>query len=263
VTKDESTVGIFRRGRRDEPVVEDDELEESEDLDASADDDDVDVDDEGAEDRFNRIRGPFDAEEVDDDVVRIDLGALRITPAEGMQLRLELDQEQQSVISAHAMLGESGVQLQAFAAPRTLGVWPDIRTEIADSITAQGGTAEVVDGPLGRELAATIPSRGADGRVQDTQVRFMGVDGPRWFLRAVISGPAATDPDLAAPLVDIVRGVVVVRDDEARPPREALPLRIPEAASAPTETPAAPEKAQRSADDLRPFERGPEITEVR
>ena len=45
------------------------------------------------------------------------------------------------------MIGDSGVQLQAFAAPRTLGVWPDIRTEIADSITAQGGTANVVDGP--------------------------------------------------------------------------------------------------------------------
>ena len=29
-------------------------------------------------------------------------------------------------------------------------------------------------------------------------VRFMGVDGPRWFLRAVLSGPAATDTDEAS-----------------------------------------------------------------
>ena len=255
-------MGIFSRGRKDEPVEEIDELEES---DASDDvDDGYDGFDDEAEERFNLTRGPFDADEVDDEVVRIDLGALRITPVEGMQLRLELDQEQQSVVSAHAMLGESGVQLQAFAAPRTLGVWPDIRTEIADSITAQGGTAEVVDGPLGRELAATIPGRGPDGRAQHTVLRFMGVDGPRWFLRAVISGPAATDADQAAPLVDIVRSVVVVRDDEARPPREALPLQVPEAASTtPAEAPAEPEQPQRTADDLRPFERGPEITEVR
>lgn len=254
-------MGIFRRGRKDEPVEGIDELEES---DAPADELEDAYDDDEAEERFNRTRGPFDADEVDDEVVRIDLGALLITPVEGMQLRLELDQEQQSVVSAHAMLGESGVQLQAFAAPRTLGVWPDIRTEIADSITAQGGTAEVVDGPLGRELAATIPGRGPDGRAQDNQVRFMGVDGPRWFLRAVISGPAATDADQAAPLVDIVRSVVVVRDDEARPPREALPLRVPEAASTtPEEPPTEPEAPERSADDLRPFERGPEITEVR
>jgi hypothetical protein len=89
----------------------------------------------------------------------------------------------------------------------------------------------------------------------------MGVDGPRWFLRAVISGPAATDAELAAPLVDIVRSVVVVRDDEARPPREALPLRVPEATA--PEPQGEPSQPQRSADDLRPFERGPEITEVR
>jgi hypothetical protein len=255
-------VGIFSRGRKDEPVEPVEGIDELEDSDASDDLDDA-YDDED-EERFNRTRGPFDADEVDDEVVRIDLGALRITPVEGMQLRLELDPEQQSVVSAHAMLGESGVQLQAFAAPRTLGVWPDIRTEIADSIAAQGGKAEVVDGPLGRELAATIPGRAPDGRAQDTAVRFMGVDGPRWFLRAVISGPAATDPDLAAPLVDIVRSVVVVRDDEARPPREALPLQVPEAASTtPTEAPAEPEPPRRTADDLRPFDRGPEITEVR
>ena len=255
-------MGIFRRGRKDEPVAETDELEELQESDAPEDDvADAAEDGDEVEERFNRTRGPFDVDEIDDKVDRIDLGALLITPAEGMQLRLELDQEQQSVVSAHAMLGESGVQLQAFAAPRTIGLWPDIRTEIADSITSQGGQAEVVDGPLGRELAATIPGRTPDGRPQDTKVRFMGVDGPRWFLRAVISGPAATDAELAAPLVDIVRSVVVVRDDEARPPREALPLRVP-VATAP-EPQGEPSRPQRSADDLRPFERGPEITEVR
>jgi hypothetical protein len=258
-------VGIFRRSRNDESVDEIDELDG-----ADATDDEplgVAASDDNAEERVNRIRGPFDATEVDDEVERIDLGGLLITPVDGMQLRLELDQEQQSVMSAHAMVGDSGVQLQAFAAPRTLGVWPDIRTEIADSITAQGGTAEVVDGPLGRELAATIPMPGPDGRTQPNAVRFLGVDGPRWFLRAVISGPAATDPDKAAPLLDIVRSTVVVRDDEARPPREALPLRVPaaagDAAAEDSTTEESPAPPARSAEDLRPFERGPEITEVR
>jgi hypothetical protein len=162
------------------------------------------------------------------------------------------------------------VQLQVFAAPRTIGVWSDIRTEIADSITAQGGKAEVVDGPLGRELAATIAAPGPDGRPVHNVVRFMGVDGPRWFLRAVVSGPAATDAAKAAPLVEVVRSTIVVRDDEARPPREALPLRIPvapgdePAADADTaEEPTEPTEPSRRAEDLKPFERGPEITEVR
>jgi len=256
-------VAIFRRGRRDEPldhVDELDELEESEALDDDAENRDAADEEYEEEERFNRARGPFDASEVDDDIQRIDLGALLITPVDGMQLRLELDQEQQSVVSAHALVGDSSVQLQAFAAPKTLGVWPDIRTEIADSITAQGGTADVVDGPLGRELAATIPGRRPDGRAQDNTVRFLGVDGPRWFLRAVISGPAATDDAKALALVDVVRTAVVVRDDEARPPREALPLRVP---TVPTDEPEPDVSGPEHADDLRPFERGPEITEVR
>lgn len=256
-------MAIFRRGRRDEPldhVDELDELEESEALDDDAENRDAADEEYEEEERFNRARGPFDASEVDDDIQRIDLGALLITPVDGMQLRLELDQEQQSVVSAHALVGDSSVQLQAFAAPKTLGVWPDIRTEIADSITAQGGTADVVDGPLGRELAATIPGRGPDGSAQENAVRFLGVDGPRWFLRAVISGPAAIDDAKAAALVDVVRTAVVVRDDEARPPREALPLRVP---TAPTDEPDPEASGHERADDLRPFERGPEITEVR
>ncbi len=260
-------MAIFRRGRKDDPVDEVDEVGEVGELDEV---DDLEVEDETVQDddeAYNRTRGPFDSSEVDDEVERIDLGALRITPVDGMQLRLELDQEQQTVQSAHALIGESSVQLQVFAAPRTLGVWGDIRTEIADSITAQGGNAEVVDGPLGRELAARIPMQGPDGRKQENVVRFMGVDGPRWFLRAVISGPAATDADKASPLVEIVRSTVVVRDEEARPPREALPLQIPAGPDAdPAEDPSSddePEAAPRSAADLRPFERGPEITEVR
>jgi hypothetical protein len=60
--------------------------------------------------------------------------------------------------------------------------------------------------------------------------------------------------------VDVVRTAVVVRDDEARPPREALPLRVP---TAPTDEPDPEASGHERADDLRPFERGPEITEVR
>lgn len=258
-------MGIFRRRREDDITDDvDDDVEAVQEQDSVNSDEPEPADDDVEEERLNRVRGPFDASEVDDDVERIDLGALRIAPVDGMQLRLELDQEQQSVVSAHVMVGDSGVQLQAFAAPRTLGIWPDIRTEIADSVAAQGGTAEVVEGPLGRELAARIPSRGNDGRTVQNAVRFFGVDGPRWFLRAVVSGPAASDEAKAGPLVEIIRSVVVVRDEEARPPREALPLRVPSAVSngeaAPADGAAPPTP---NANDLRPFERGPEITEVR
>ena len=64
---------------------------------------------------------------------------------------------------------------------------------------------------------------------------------------------------------DVLRTVLVVRGDEPRAPREMLPLHMPTAAKG--ATPAGDESeaalAEPDGDDLKPFERGPEITEVR
>ena len=207
-------------------------------------------------------RGPFDASEVEDSSGRLDLGALWIRGLPGMELRLEVEEETQNIVGATAVLGDSAVQLQAFAAPKTSGIWDDIRAEIAESIVGQGGTADEQRGVLGTELRTRMPSAGPDGRTVFAPARFVGVDGPRWFLRAVFSGRAAIEDDAAAELMDVVRQTVVVRGDAAMAPRDMLPLRLPqEVADAQAEADA--EGAGRSADDLNPFERGPEITEVR
>jgi hypothetical protein len=60
----------------------------------------------------------------------------------------------------------------------------------------------------------------------------------------------------------MVRSLVVVRGAEAMAPRELLPLKLPEVPgeSQPEGTEPA---AEGSGDDLNPFERGPEITEIR
>jgi hypothetical protein len=160
------------------------------------------------------------------------------------------------------------VQLQAFAAPRTRGIWDDIRAEIAESIVAQGGTADEQRGVLGTELRTRMPSAGPDGRTVFAPARFLGVDGPRWFLRAVLSGRAAIDDDAAAPLLEVVRGTVVVRGDSAMAPRELLPLQLPQEPATDAEGEDRDDHDEvgapnRSPDDLKPFERGPEITEVR
>lgn len=213
----------------------------------------------------DRSAGPFDATEVADDDGRLDLGSLRISGAEGMELRLEIDQEQQHVIAATAVIGESALQLQAFAAPRSGGVWADIRSEIGKAIETQGGTADLEDGPFGTELRTRMPSAGPDGRTVFAPARFLGVDGPRWFLRGVISGRGAIDEAAAEPLLEIFRETVVVRGSDPMAPRELLPLRLPqeEAAPMPAAPTGQPSDAPTSTDDLNPFERGPEITEVR
>ena len=190
-----------------------------------------------------------------------------------MELRLEVDEAANQVVGATAVIGDSAVQIQAFAAPRTMGIWDDIRAEIAESILAQGGTADEARGPFGTELRTRMPSAGPDGRTVFAPARFAGVDGPRWFLRAVFSGRAAIEDEAAAPLLEVVRSTVVVRGDGAMAPREMLLLKLPEQSRCPR--PAQPAngavrrrgcrraRASGHVDDLKPFERGPEITEVR
>ena len=211
---------------------------------------------------LDRSEGPFDRSEVDDLEDRMDFGALVIIPESAMELRLDVDDAGQEITGMTVVQGESACQLQAFAAPKSRGVWDEIRDEIADNLIGGGGTAQEKLGPLGIELHARMPSRGSDGRTTYAPARFLGVDGPRWFLRAVLSGAAAVDEDAAQSLLAFIRRTVVVRGTEARAPREMLALSIPHDVTA-TAQQAAQQDNQETADDFKPFERGPEITEVR
>lgn len=209
-----------------------------------------------------RRGGPFDRSEVKDLDGRLDLGALWLTGVPGMELRLEVEEESQNVVGVTAVVGDSAVQLQAFAAPRSEGIWDDIRTEIAASITSQGGTADVTSGPMGTELQARMPGQSPDGRTVFSPARFIGIDGPRWFLRAVLTGRAAIDEDAASALLDMVRATVVVRGPEAMAPRELLPLRLPDQPGPADEDVVDEEPSAPNLSDLNPFERGPEIIEI-
>ena len=110
-----------------------------------------------------------------------------------------------------------------------------------------------------------MPSAGPDGRTVFAPATFLGVDGPRWFLRGVLSGRAAIDEAAAAPLVEVFKAAVVVRGTDPMAPRELLPLALPrdaEAAAA-AETAALDAQDEEERTSLDPFQRGPEITEVR
>jgi hypothetical protein len=158
--------------------------------------------------------------------------------------------------------GDSSLQLQAFAAPKSGGLWDDVRQEIADAVTQAGGSSEEADGPFGAELHARVPGDPSLGQGGLQQVRFLGVDGPRWFLRGVITGPAARHASAAGPFEEVFAGVVVARGDHPVPPRDLLEIQLPEEARRAMEEQMAAEE-QRFGDPLNPFERGPEITETR
>jgi uncharacterized protein DUF3710 len=202
--------------------------------------------------------GPWDISEVESTDGLLDLGGLRIPGVDGMQLQLEFEEQTGRVTAATVALAGSAVQLQAFAAPRTEGIWDEIRAEIAASITRQGGTADEVPGPFGKELLARIPVRTSEGRTAHQPARFAGIDGPRWFLRAVFHGKAAFEENEAEDLEQLVRGIVVVRGGDAMAPRELLALRSPDMPE-----PEPVEEDPTARPPLEPFRRGPEISEVR
>lgn len=169
--------------------------------------------------------GPFDERDAPvDEVERVDLGALQIPVVDAFDVRLDLDESHQ-VMSATLATAEGTMQLGVFAAPRNEGIWDEVRAEIADSLNGQrSSSASEQDGPFGTELTGSIPADDGKGTIP---VRFIGVDGPRWFLRAMLAGPVAIDDSKAAALEDALRGVVVVRGQLPLPVREPVPLQLP------------------------------------
>jgi hypothetical protein len=178
-----------------------------------------------------RAEGPFDSTEVDADVLeaedRIDLGALVITGQPGMELRLQVDEQSGQVQAILLVLEDSALELRAFAAPKRTGIWPEVRREIAAEASRMGGTATETDGTFGTELVLVVPVEDPDGQIFSQTSRVIGVDGPRWLLRATVLGRAAVEPDAAPPMEATLRSTIVVRGTEPMAVRESLPLRLP------------------------------------
>lgn len=152
---------------------------------------------------------------------RIDFGCLQVPVDTGLELRVEVTEA--GAPSTVTLSNPQGtMQLGVFAAPRTEGIWDDVRAEIRASLVQQGGRAQDAKGPFGAELVGQLAQN--DKLVP---VRFLGVDGPRWFLRAMLVGPAATDAAAARVFEKAFRSLVVVRGETPLPVREPVPLVLP------------------------------------
>lgn len=164
--------------------------------------------------------GPYDIKDVGRDDERLDLGSLQIPPGHEVELRMEMDQQTGRVTSVTAVVGESALQLIAFAAPRSSGIWKPVREEILHSVLDQGGAVDEVEGTLGEELLVGAGTPGV--------LRLVAAEGPRWMVRGAFNGPAATQdgPERQA-LEALFRSLVVVRGEDPMPPREQLPLTLP------------------------------------
>ena len=212
--------------------------------------------------------GPWDGSGDYPEAERMDFGSLLVPVREGFDIQVNLDDQAGMWIAV--VRQDSALQLQAFAAPKTSGLWAEVRAEIGAEVAKAGGQSDDADGPFGAELLARMTPGGAG--TQPVPMRFIGADGPRWFLRGLLTGPAVQSPDLAVPFEEIFADVVVVRGDHAEPPRKALDIQLPEEARQVIEQQMEAERAEQAEQGMpvnqqgipvNPFERGPEITETR
>ncbi|WP_166983660.1 DUF3710 domain-containing protein [Paramicrobacterium fandaimingii] len=221
---------ILRKKKSDaavEPELDDDaaadEAEETDDV------EEVEVDPaEKSAPADREENGPFDETEANPIRPYIDLGGVKILPREGLNLRLEVEESSQRIVAVGLDYADSTLQVQPFAAPRGRGLWHETRDQIRDQIDKQGGTTQDVDGPFGRELVASVPVAAQGDSSKTRDARFIGVDGPRWFLRGVVAGAGAREGNAADKIDDLFRSIVVVRGGQAMPPRDLIPLKMPE-----------------------------------
>ena len=261
---------IFKRGRKRESESEveeatDDRLDEL--AEASDDESESPSEDEAAElaaleDLDWRRDGPYDITEVEsiestEESPKIDLGSLILTAVPGSELRLQVTEETGEIVSAMLVIEtqvdegsdklspveppasagqqpqaySSALELGAYAAPRSGGLWAELRDEISRSATEAGGTASLGEGPFGVELRRLIPVTTPDGEEGYQPSRMWVAEGPRWLLRGIVYGQAAIEEDADSPVVaDVLsafRQVIVRRGDEAMAPGDLLPLTMP------------------------------------
>ncbi len=212
-----------------------------------------------------RATGPWDVAEPHPEIPRVDLGSLQVPVLEGTDIQLVFAEQHGAWVTVRHQLSE--LQLQAFAAPKRSGLWDEVRGEIAAEVAGAGGQAAEREGPFGAELVAHVPAEPGQPASGMRPIRFAGVDGPRWFLRALFAGAAAADPAAAAPLEAVLREGVVVRGDHPMPPRDLLELRLPPEAQAAIDEQARAQQPEQERSRFtttpNPFERGPEMTETR
>jgi len=184
-------------------------------------------------------RGPFDVSEVSGVRPYVDLGGVKIVPRPDLHLRLDIEESSKRVVAVGLEYHGTTLQVQPFAAPRSTGLWHEIRSQILEQLASQGARAKSANGPFGPEIFAEIPVT-AEGQSGMRLARFIGVDGPRWFLRGVIAGKGATDAAAAAEVEELFRSIVVVRGSTPMPPRDLIPMTMPAAAAQTTPDAAAP-----------------------
>lgn len=175
--------------------------------------------------------GPYDADEMPDlpeGVERVDLDSLLLAPTVGNELRLQVDEATGDVQAVLLTAPDGALELRAFAAPRNGDLWSEVRPQIAADMAQRGGVASEAEGRWGPELHCELTRTLGDGRTGQQLSRIIGINGPRWMLRATLIGGAARDGEGRDRWDAVISTVAVRRGEGAMMVGEPLPLSLPE-----------------------------------
>ena len=150
--------------------------------------------------------GPRNFGEVDTTDGYVDMGSILFPAVQGMQLRTQVADDGTTVLQILVVLGNSGIQMSVAAAPRSGGVWEELREEIRKG---------------------DMPMQMPDGRSATSRMRIIGREGDRWFARIDILGPAAATAEAGTDIEKVIDRIVVRRDDHPRTRLELLPVHLP------------------------------------
>lgn len=180
-----------------------------------------------------RHAGPWDLGErtPGDDPTYLNLGPLIVKVRVGLDVQMPTDGEGGEIGSVVLVADDAALELRAFAATRSGGLWDEVRDDLIIEVERLGGECEQVDGPFGPELLVRVPVELPDGESGFQPSRIVGVEGPRWLLRATFLGDAGLNPSDEGLLMDTLRDVIVDRGSEPRIPRESLLLTLPAGAT--------------------------------
>lgn len=172
--------------------------------------------------------GPFDVTEIGLLAPYMDFGSIRITPQQDVAIKADIEESTKRIISLSLEAAGHRLQLQAFAASKIEGLWAAAMVAIEEGVRAQGGLADQIQGALGPELRVQT-SVTENGQKMLRESRFVGVDGPKWFLRGVLTGPDLYSESTYLMLIGLFRGVAVSRGELPMPPGDMLPITLPTA----------------------------------
>lgn len=177
-------------------------------------------------------QGPYELSSEVDTSSMLNLGAVFLPNIPGLEVHLDLDPRSGIGKSVSLHLNMTIAEVQIFAAAVNEDLWASMRDAITSGLREQKVDCTVEMGRFGSEIHAVMPTVDLDGNAHIQPVRFVGVRGSRWLVRAVISGDGALlgtqqNIDAVSEIDDVISKLVINRGDEPLPPGERLALRSP------------------------------------